>query len=70
MTEIYEGKVLNEIQYHHFSLKYGACFEASIGAEAIYTLFKNIDLNKLHDITEKMLEKAGSSEKEKLSKKD
>jgi DNA-directed RNA polymerase subunit beta' len=68
ITEIYEGKVLNEIQYHHFSLKYGASFEASIGAEAIYTLFKNIDLNKLHDITEKMLEKAGSSEKEKIEK--
>jgi DNA-directed RNA polymerase subunit beta' len=45
--EIHEGKVLSEIQYHHYSLKYGACFEASIGAEAIHTIFKNIDLKKL-----------------------
>ena len=66
--EIYEGKVLNEIAYHHFSLKYGTCFEASIGAEAIYTLFKQIDLTKLKDITAGMLEKAGAAEREKLQK--
>ena len=68
INDIYEGKVLNEIQYHHFSLKYGTCFEASIGAEAIYTLFKNIDLQKLHDVTEEMLQKSGTSEKEKIEK--
>ena len=66
--EIYEGKVLNEISYHHFSLKYGACFEASIGAEAIYNIFKNIDLLKLKEATEKMIEKASAVEKEKLQK--
>lgn len=66
--EIYEGKVLNEIAYHHYSLRYGTAFEANIGAEAIYTLFKNIDLEKLKTITEKMLEKASSIEKEKLHK--
>jgi hypothetical protein len=46
ISEIFEGKVLNEIQYHHYSLKYGTCFDASIGAEAIYQLFKNLDLKK------------------------
>jgi DNA-directed RNA polymerase subunit beta' len=66
--EIFEGKVLNEIQYHHFSLKYGTCFEASIGAEAIYTLFKNLDLEKLKKITETQLEKASAIEREKLEK--
>ena len=66
--EIYEGKVLNEIQYHHYSLKYGTCFEASIGAEAIYTLFKNLDLEKLRKITEANLEKASAIEREKLEK--
>jgi DNA-directed RNA polymerase subunit beta' len=68
INEIYEGKVLNEISYHHFSLKYGTCFEASIGAEAIYTLFKNIDLEKLKKITEASIEKASSIEREKLEK--
>ncbi len=66
--EIYEGKVLNEISFHHFSLKYGICFEANIGAEAIYSIFKNLDLNKLKKHTETMLEKASTIEKEKLQK--
>ena len=66
--EIYEGKVLNEISFHHYSLKYGTCFEANIGAEAIYSIFKNLDLNKLKIHTEKMLEKASVVEKEKLQK--
>lgn len=66
--EIYEGKVLNEISFHHFSLKYGTCFEANIGAEAIYSIFKNLDLNKLKIHTETMLEKASVAEKEKLQK--
>ncbi len=66
--EIYEGKVLNEISFHHYSLKYGTCFEANIGAEAIYSIFKNLDLNKLKTLTEKMLEKASAIEKEKLQK--
>ncbi len=66
--EIYEGKVLSEIQYHSFSLRYGGAFEASIGAEAIYTLFKNLDLTVLKEKTEKMIEKAGSLEREKLAR--
>ncbi|KKP71673.1 MAG: DNA-directed RNA polymerase subunit beta', partial [Candidatus Nomurabacteria bacterium GW2011_GWB1_35_20] len=68
ILEIYEGKVLNEISFHHYSLKYGICFEANIGAEAIYSIFKNLDLNKLKIHTEKMIEKASIIEKEKLQK--
>jgi DNA-directed RNA polymerase subunit beta' len=66
--EIVEGKVLNEIAYHHFSLKYGTCFEAAIGAEAIYTIFKNLDLEKLKKATDEQFEKASSVEKEKLER--
>lgn len=68
INEIFPGKVLNEIAYHHFGLKYGSCFEASIGAEAIYTLFKNMDLEKIKSETEAMLPKASSIDKEKLEK--
>jgi len=68
IMEIYEGKVLNEISFHHYSLKYGTCFEANIGAEAIYSIFKNLDLNKLKKHTEEMIEKASAIEKEKLQK--
>jgi DNA-directed RNA polymerase subunit beta' len=66
--EIYEGKVLNEISFHYYSLRYGTCFEANIGAEAIYSIFKNLDLNKLKKHTEMMIEKASTVEKEKLQK--
>jgi len=66
--EIYEGKVLNEISFHHFSLKYGTCFEANIGAEAIYSIFKNLDLDKLKAHTVSMIEKSSVAEKEKLQK--
>ena len=68
ISEIVPGKVLNEIAYHHFGLKYGSCFEASIGAEAIFTLFKNMDLGKLKTETENMIPKSSSIDKEKLEK--
>jgi DNA-directed RNA polymerase subunit beta' len=66
--EIYEGKVLTEIAYHRYSLKYGICFEASIGAEAIYAVLKNLDLKKLQEISETSHEKASAVEREKLEK--
>ncbi|MFA6392825.1 MAG: DNA-directed RNA polymerase subunit beta' [Candidatus Paceibacterota bacterium] len=68
ISEIVLGKVLNEIAYHHYGLKYGSCFEASIGAEAIFTIFKNLDLEKLKTETAAMLPKASSIDKEKLEK--
>ena len=68
INEIAPGKVLNEIAYHHFGLKYGSSFEASIGAEAIYTLFKSLDLEKLKAETLAILPKASAIEKEKLEK--
>ncbi|MFA6251422.1 MAG: DNA-directed RNA polymerase subunit beta' [Candidatus Paceibacterota bacterium] len=69
IAEIAPGKVLNEIAYHHFGLKYGSCFEASIGAEAIFTLFKNMNLEKLKGETENAIPKASSIDREKLEKK-
>jgi len=40
------GIVLDEVRYHTYSLKYGSIFSAEIGAEAIYNIFKKIDLKK------------------------
>ncbi len=68
IAEIVPGKVLNEIAYHHYGLKYGSCFEASIGAEAIFTIFKNLDLEKIKAETLAMIPKASSIDKEKLEK--
>lgn len=62
------GMVMDEATYHKYAVKYGALFEAGIGAEIIYDLLKKIDLVKLKSELENALEKAGSAESEKLGK--
>jgi len=68
IDRIRPGVVLDEIEYHRFSVKYGTFFEAGIGAEAVYNIFKNTDLIKLAKELETNLEKAGAAEREKLNK--
>lgn len=68
IESIQPGVVLDEIEYHRFSVKYGSFFEAGIGAEAIYQIFKALDLNKLVKQLETNLETAGAAEREKLGK--
>ena len=65
---IYEGVILDEMHYHKFGMKYSTLFEAQIGAESIYNLFKNIDLVALRDRLEKERETAGAAERAKLDK--
>ncbi len=62
------GVVLDEAQFHKFSIKYSTLFEARIGAEAIFELFKNINLPKLVDDLEERYTKAGAMERAKLDK--
>jgi len=68
VLSIAEGLVLNETQYHKFSLKYGSIFEAGIGAESIYNICKNLNLEKLAKIVEEKLEKSGAAERPKMQK--
>lgn len=68
IERIRPGIVLDEIDYHRFSVKYGTFFEAGIGAEAIYSIFKNINLEKLAKELETQRETAGAAEREKLTK--
>ncbi|TSC70908.1 MAG: DNA-directed RNA polymerase subunit beta' [Parcubacteria group bacterium Gr01-1014_46] len=68
IDSIQEGKVLDEVEYYNFGMKYGTMFEASIGAEAIYNIFKKLDLNKLLEQLHVELEKAGSLEVGKVNK--
>ncbi|MEK7134441.1 MAG: DNA-directed RNA polymerase subunit beta' [Patescibacteria group bacterium] len=62
------GLVLDEAQYHRYSLKYGTIFEANIGAEAIYNICKNLDLAKLENNLRERLTKAGAQERQKIGK--
>ncbi|MEA2715566.1 MAG: DNA-directed polymerase subunit beta [Candidatus Parcubacteria bacterium] len=62
------GFVMDEATYHKYAVKYGALFEARIGAEAIFDLLKKIDLPKLMTELIKAHEESGSAERERLSK--
>lgn len=62
------GFVMDEATYHKYAVKYGAIFDAGIGAEVVYEILKKIDLVKLQAELVKEHEDAGSAEKEKLSK--
>jgi DNA-directed RNA polymerase subunit beta' len=68
IERISQGTVLDETTFHKYSVKYSTLFEAKIGAESIYELFKNIDLVQLRDQLEAEREKAGVAEKAKLDK--
>ena len=68
IESLIEGRVLDEMTYHKFALKYGTAFEAGIGAEAIYNIFKRLDLVKFRGELETALEKAGAVERAKLHK--
>lgn len=54
-------RILNEVEYHKFSMKFSTVFEASIGAEAVYDVFRKLDLNELANDIEKKLEKDPAS---------
>jgi len=68
VEHIQPGVVFDEITYNKYSLKYGAMFEAGIGAEAIYEICKKIDLEKLREELINSLVKAGSIKTEKINK--
>ena len=68
VESIREGVVIDEVMYHKYSMKYGSLFEASIGAEAIFAILKNLDLLDLEKKLEVQLEKAGSLDREKINK--
>ena len=68
IESITPGTILDEIHYHKYSMKYSTLFEARIGAEAIFDLFKKIDLVLLRDRLEKERETAGAAERTKLDK--
>ncbi len=68
INSIQEGEVLDEITYNKYAFKYGAMFEAGIGAETIYDICRKIDLPKLKEELEKEVVSAGSIKKVKINK--
>lgn len=68
IESVKKGIVLDEATFHKFSIKYSTLFEARIGAEAIFELFKELDLAKLIEEMEERYTKAGAMERAKLDK--
>ncbi|MBY0293880.1 DNA-directed RNA polymerase subunit beta', partial [Patescibacteria group bacterium] len=68
IDNIFVGSVLDEPKYHRYAIKYGAMFEAGIGAEALYNLCKLLDLKEMAADVEQALVKAGAADREKFSK--
>lgn len=62
------GRVLDEVEYHRFGMKYATIFEAGIGAEAIYNILKSLDLKKLLAEIETTIETAPATEMARLHK--
>ena len=68
IDELAPWNVIDEMTYHRYSLKYGACFKAEIGAEAIYNIFKSINLEQLAKKVEKQLEDSSSVDRDRIEK--
>ena len=68
IESVIEGKVIDEVAYHNYSIKYGTFFEAEIGAEAIFNIFKTINLGELEKKVKKELESSKSIESAKIAK--
>jgi DNA-directed RNA polymerase subunit beta' len=60
--------VVTEMMYQELSQKFGPVFKASIGAEAVETLLKNIDLEKEEVFLKEKIETAKGQNKKKLAK--
>ncbi|MEX2405216.1 MAG: DNA-directed RNA polymerase subunit beta', partial [Candidatus Paceibacterota bacterium] len=63
------GQILEDTVYNKFAMKYGSMFDAGIGAEAIYEIFKNIDLEKLLGKLQERYTKTRSKAKRKKLRK-
>jgi len=59
-------KVLSEIEYHDFSLKYGEIFEAGTGSETLRKILAGNDLKKVVSSLEKEAETASPVNKRKI----
>ncbi len=68
LDSIKKWKILDEVAYHKYSMKYGHVFEAEIGAEAVYNIFKSLDLETLFENTKKEHEEANAGDRPKLEK--
>jgi DNA-directed RNA polymerase subunit beta' len=68
IQNIQQGRVIDEVEYHQYAMKFSTLFEAGIGAEAIFEIFKKLDVAVLIKKLEEDLEKAGAVESDKINR--
>ncbi len=68
IENIEEGTVLDEAAYHVAAVRYGAIFEARIGAEALYDILKKLNLEDLRSSLMTSLETASAVDRDRLEK--
>jgi len=68
VESLVKWRVLDEMTYHRYSMKYATVFEAGIGAEAIHQIFKGIDLNEIAKELSADLTTANSLDRAKIQK--
>lgn len=68
IERIEEGVVLDEATYHLSAVRYGAIFEAKIGAEALYDILKNLDLKGLQKSLAETVQSVPAADREKMEK--
>jgi len=68
IDDIQVGNVIDEVEYHTYSLRYGTLFEAGIGAEAVFNICRHLDLNKLVKDLTVTAEKAKSIDLDKINR--
>ena len=61
-------KVLDEVSYHKYSMKYGHVFEAEIGAEAVSNIFRSLDMDKMFESTKAEYAEANAGERPRLER--
>lgn len=59
-------KIISELEFRDLSLKYGHVFQAGTGAEAIYKILKEINLEKLAQELDAKCRSVASQEKKKI----
>ncbi len=68
LAELKPLKIISESQFQDLSLKYGHVFDAGIGAEAIYEILKNMDLEATAAEIEAQIKKTVGGNRKKLAK--
>ena len=68
IADIKVHKILTELEYHEYSMKFGIVFDAKIGAEAVYEIFRDMDLPGLEALLMKEMEGNDKASRQKLEK--